>query len=326
MSREYKDLKRKIDSLANYYYIEKRKEYNETLITSLRLELWSDLYELYTQRNHPFWFRQFRKSDKEYLTESLMFDVVNDSIIGTLDKNNFEPEKNILFTTYFEMVMQNQLKGGYLKYKKKKDNECNIDGETKPKDKERPKSNISIDNPKVQSKFVDVLKNETALEAMEELESKEEAECKVYERFLDMAQNIIRFNEIYTGKKKNPTREEYFRMFFTELVTFASKSDFLEVLKKRERDIWEALNILFLDYFMLEICRTFSEIQKSNLKPYSQVGIKQESEKETKMPFPNDVYRGYFLNLKNKEVTDSNVSQFWKHFCEEFNGIEYYRR
>lgn len=312
MSKSYKELKQKIDSLANHYYIEKRKEDNETLIKSLRLELWSDLFELYTQRNHPFWFRQFRKSDKEYLTESLMFDVVNDSIIGTLDKNNFEPEKDILFTTYFEIVMQNQLKGRYLKYKNEK-KRCSSTLFNDEEDDENQKSKKQY-------------KDETALEAMEELENREEAECKVYERFLDMAQNIIRFNEIYTGKKKNPTREEYFRMFFTELVTFASKSDFLEVLKKRERDIWEALNILFLDYFMLEICRTFSEIQKSKLKSYSQVGIKQESEKETKMPFPNDVYRGYFLNLKNKQVTDSNVSQFWKHFCEEFKGIEYYRR
>lgn len=66
----------------------------------------------------------------------------------------------------------------------------------------------------------------------------------------------------------------------------------MEYLHKRQRDIFEAMCIPFLDFFMRDICRSLEEILASDLKLHGEM-VEGRAMKRPEQPLPNDVYRQY---------------------------------
>ena len=69
----------------------------------------------------------------------------------------------------------------------------------------------------------------------------------------------------------------------------------MEYLHKRQRDIFEAMCIPFLDFFMRDICRSLEEILASDLKLHGEM-VEGRAMKRPEQPLPNDVYRQYMMN------------------------------
>lgn len=119
------------------------------------------------------------------------------------------------------------------------------------------------------------------------------------------------------GRANNPTRHNYFRMFFTDSVA-AGLHDGPPppVFVKRERDLFTALKLEFLDFFMEENCRSVADICRSPLKPYGAL-VEGRSMEETKLPLPGDVYVSYLSRMENTRVNVSAVSQQRQIYREE---------
>lgn len=119
------------------------------------------------------------------------------------------------------------------------------------------------------------------------------------------------------GRANNPARHNYFRMFFTDSVA-SSLHDGTPppVFIKRERDLFTALKLEFLDFFMRETCRSVADICRSPLKPYGAL-VEGRGMEETKLPLPGDVYVSYLSRVENTKVRAPAVSQQRQMYREE---------
>lgn len=134
--------------------------------------------------------------------------------------------------------------------------------------------------------------------------------CELISAMLELPQRLC-------GRANNPTRHNYFRMFFTETVAACLHgADVLKSFQKRERDTFAAMKLEFLDYFMVEQCRTAAEIAESPLKPYGEL-VEGREMKETALPLPNDVYVSYLDRMGNTKVGLSAISQQKKAYYQE---------
>lgn len=83
---------------------------------------------------------------------------------------------------------------------------------------------------------------------------------------LDLLRSILDLSSIAKGKENNPARQQWYRIFFTEDVTNAAKTD---MLRFHERDTFRTMDQGFLDSYMSKQCRTYSEIAVTPLKTYA---------------------------------------------------------
>lgn len=128
------------------------------------------------------------------------------------------------------------------------------------------------------------------------------------ETLLQALISILNLSSLLTGRAKNNDRQEYFRMFFTDNVaTGLHQGEVPDLFRKRERDLFQAMEVQFLDYFMAEQCRTAAAIQHCRLKPYGLLAQGRAME-ETKLPLPGDVFTSYLEQVWGKKVSVSAVS------------------
>lgn len=166
----------------------------------------------------------------------------------------------------------------------------------------------------------------------------------------DRAARIINFTEKNYGKRTaNPTRRLWYRIYYTEFITFIAKfaeehgavfSD-----KLHERDIFQAMrtNIVecdmqeatgtYLEYFMSNSCYTLNDIGKTDMKFYQElenfkehfdiskenkrIEMPLEGEKAGKMS--QDISVGYLKNY-GKTASESGASNFRTEY-EKYIGI-----
>ncbi len=111
------------------------------------------------------------------------------------------------------------------------------------------------------------------------------------------------------GRANNPVRRNYFRMFFTNgIATLLHEQDAPGVLRQRERDLFQAIKVPFLDYFMAAVCRTVDAIADSPVKPYGEL-VDGKGAEEAPLPLPNDVYIAYLDRVEHYHATPAAVSQ-----------------
>ena len=71
------------------------------------------------------------------------------------------------------------------------------------------------------------------------------------ETLLQALISILNLSSLLTGRAKNTDRQEYFWMFFTDnAATGLHQGEVPDLFRKRERDLFQALEIRFLDYFI----------------------------------------------------------------------------
>lgn len=142
------------------------------------------------------------------------------------------------------------------------------------------------------------LEDETAVSGQGELEAEE--------RVRELIALILLLPQRLSGKANNPNRVNYFRMFFTDgsvAVLFDSvKRPYLA----HERDLFAAMKLPFLDFFMKDTCRSVEDILRSDLKEYGRM-VKGQPMTVPRQPLPNDVYVEYLNTQEGMELKSVSV-------------------
>lgn len=106
--------------------------------------------------------------------------------------------------------------------------------------------------------------------------------------FAELTSMVLNFSENHTGRQANETRRMWYKIFFTEDVTHAYKTQTYAF--SHERDIFRAMLLPYLDYYMAAQCRAGNQVSFTPLKPYGEVVPGRRGETgETPVPLPADV-------------------------------------
>lgn len=133
--------------------------------------------------------------------------------------------------------------------------------------------------------------------------------------------SVLNMQERLHGKSDNPVKRKYYRMFFTDDMVFTIQCGALaERLKRHERDLFQAFETSFLDFFLSSICRSVEAVAGTPVKLYSEL-VPGRDEKEPGHPLPNDVYRKYLGEVEEYEVKSdgavSNQRDAYRKFLRE---------
>ena len=119
---------------------------------------------------------------------------------------------------------------------------------------------------------------------------------------------MLRLPQELRGRANNPQRLNYFRMFFTDSVAdIAQNQEGISSLEERERDLFQVLQLAFLDFFQTQTCRTVAQLRGSRNKPYGQL-VPGRPMTDPGHPLPNDVYCAYFEGREGTRIGASALS------------------
>ena len=118
---------------------------------------------------------------------------------------------------------------------------------------------------------------------------------------------ILQLPQRLRGQANNPEKINYYRLFFTDGVVSSVYAVGGDIYIAHERDLFEAMKLPFLDFFMAEVCRSVHEIYEGKLKPYGAM-VEGAPMSEPKQPLPNDVYTTYLDKEENRQVKASALS------------------
>lgn len=142
-----------------------------------------------------------------------------------------------------------------------------------------------------------------------------EYDVEYNERVAELIVLILLLPKKLNKRENNLERLTYFRMFFTDgIVDAIHKLGVTEGYIKHERDLFEAMKVSFLDFFMRDICRTTDEIFHSQLKLHGEM-VEGQLMKEPGHPLPQNVYRAYLKINCKKTVGNQSISNQRKAYC-----------
>ena len=155
-----------------------------------------------------------------------------------------------------------------------------------------------------------------------EQERKVELEDTTNSILLEVAVAIGKMFEHYT-KQNNPIREKYFRLIYTDRMTrIVKEGDLTSEQVRHERQIMNSCNLQFLDFYMREICRSITAVNLSELKKGCEIGDMETNEKILELPLQERVYKEYFRQFENKDVSSSLLSQNKANFDKMLHTLE----
>ena len=131
---------------------------------------------------------------------------------------------------------------------------------------------------------------------------------------------ILRLPQLLNRQANNEARINYYRMFFTDGMVNLMHSTGEKLDISHERDLFRAMKIPFLDFFLQRNCRTVREILGTDLKDYGEM-VPGRSMEKPKQPLPNDIYMQYLndreqMNLKSPS-TITNQRNAYRAFFKE---------
>lgn len=109
------------------------------------------------------------------------------------------------------------------------------------------------------------------------------------------------------GQANNPARVRYYRMFFTDEATDIIARGGGAFFLRHERDLFRAMYLAFLDFFMAASCRTVAAVERAHLKPYGEMVPGRPMEEATQ-PLPIDVYTQYLRTEGVELRSDATIS------------------
>lgn len=109
------------------------------------------------------------------------------------------------------------------------------------------------------------------------------------------------------GQTNNPARVRYYRMFFTDEATDIIARGGGAFFLRHERDLFRAMHLAFLDFFMDAPCRTVAAVERAHLKPYGEMVPGRPMEEATQ-PLPIDVYTQYLRTEGVELRSDATIS------------------
>ena len=138
-------------------------------------------------------------------------------------------------------------------------------------------------------------------------------------KLADLTAQMLNFAQRHTGKAANATRRSWFRMFYTEDMTLVAKEGRPSLL--HERDVFAAMELDYLDYYMLRACRKMGELTMTPLKPYHEVVPEHQSMEETPLPLPANVSLAFWQRCRGKKKGASARSEQHKAYKQELEQL-----
>lgn len=150
--------------------------------------------------------------------------------------------------------------------------------------------------------------------------AKPEERAEWDEALVELTALVLDFSERHRGKASNETRRNWYRLFFTEDMTFAAKSVPLRLT--HERDVFSAMKLAYLDYYMSAPCRDLASLLRTALRPYGEtVPGRGREEGETPIPIPADVCLNYLKRCEKVQAGAAARSNQMKFYKEEKERI-----
>lgn len=134
-------------------------------------------------------------------------------------------------------------------------------------------------------------------------------------RFADLTAMVLNFSARHPGRSGSPEHRMWCRMFYTEDLTWVMKQHTFHFL--HERDVFQAMDTEYLDYYMSRICRTGKEVMAAPLKPYREVVPERTEPEETPLPLNADVSLSFLRRCRNVKVGASVRSNHIKKYEAE---------
>ncbi len=152
--------------------------------------------------------------------------------------------------------------------------------------------------------------------------AKPEERAEWDEALVELTALVLDFSERHRGKAGNETRRNWYRLFFTEDMTFAAKSVPLRLT--HERDVFSAMKLAYLDYYMSAPCRDLASLLRTDLRPYSETVPERGGEEgETPVPIPADVCLNYLKRCEKVQAGAAARSNQMKFYKEEKERIRH---
>lgn len=152
--------------------------------------------------------------------------------------------------------------------------------------------------------------------------AKPEERAEWDEALVELTALVLDFSERHRGKAGNETRRNWYRLFFTEDMTFAAKSVPLRLT--HERDVFSAMKLAYLDYYMSAPCRDLASLLRTALRPYSETVPERGGEEgETPIPIPADVCLNYLKRCEQVQAGAAARSNQMKFYKEEKERIRH---
>lgn len=239
------------------------------------------------------------------------------------DFNRFDPEKGSLYSymnwmlpkRYFDVVCVDD--GGEVK--------------TIKDEKTKTKKRVLIPNRSIYDKSGDeedapllidtdiVLRWATVSTELHEVpEDDDQSNYALYYHLLAVMLNLP---ERLHGRANNPTRLNYFRMFYTDDMTMllrGERDERLQPYQFKERELFAAAHLLFLDFYSRDIYRSIPEVAFGHFKLYSEL-VNGRPNEEPKKVF-DDIYLSYFEREEKHSIVPgalSNQRAAYKKFMAE---------
>lgn len=139
-------------------------------------------------------------------------------------------------------------------------------------------------------------------------------------KLADLTAQILNFSQRHTGRSANETRRSWFRMFYTEDMTLVAREGVRTLL--HERDVFTAMELDYLDYYMTKTCRRMKTLGVTRLKSYHEVVPEREGMEETPVPLPADVSLAFWQYCRGEKKGASARSEQYKAYKQELEQLE----
>lgn len=301
MKKEKEKLREELDQLGLEWYHCPPED--DAVRKKLEWKIFEDVYLLFQPPDyHP---------DHQKITEAI-------SEMYLKDMRRFDAEKNASLSAFFGgrlrlrgFDIDREDKGlkreevedpdGGLKHEKGEDPDGGLKHE-KGKIPDTGKKKSKWVNPTVQTDSDDGWPTISVPDPTGILIDLDDIACKLVAAMLDLSNRL-------EGRKNNPIRRNYYRLFFTDSVTAGIDSDeTATAFRNWERDLFQVMKTQFLDYFMVRECRTVDAIKNTRLKPYGQMVPGRSMDGEPKQPLPLDVYVAYLTKNEEYKANEQAVS------------------
>ena len=136
---------------------------------------------------------------------------------------------------------------------------------------------------------------------------------------MELTTMILQFADCHTEKETEKKRREWYRMFYTEDITLFCKE--LNGRSQHQRDIFRAMNLSYLDFYMSDKCYSCREIFETPLRSYADVIPGSLDDREIKVPIQAKISLAYWKTCKDEKVKGSIRSRQYKYYKKKREEI-----
>lgn len=113
-------------------------------------------------------------------------------------------------------------------------------------------------------------------------------------------------------RQRSAEKVDYYRTFYADTISAACHGEKAQAhmarCREHENELFKAMEELFLDFTLVESCRTIDQLIQSHYKPYSELTDKKVVKSENGYT-PNAIFLAFFDQVKARKLAASTISE-----------------